>query len=135
MKINGLTGIFKTSYEIMSDFLNLFELDITVNFEKGEGMTVGVKDGVGYMICNEVHHMNRLFALLKEYYKGEDFEIKEKPSFKTLSAMLDVSFGGPISLDGLKEYLRYMAAMGYNQFLLYAEDMYEMPKDKYPHFG
>ena len=135
MKINGLSGCFQSSYEIMAKELKLDELDITVNFEYAKEMTVGVKNGVGYLACSEVHHMNRLLALLKEYYAGEDMEIKETASFKTLSAMLDVSFGGPISIEGLKEYLRYMAAMGYNQLLFYAEDMYEMPRDKYPHFG
>ena len=37
-------------------------------------------------------------------------------------------------LEGIKEYMRYMAAMGYNQLQLYLEDMYEMP-EKYKHFG
>jgi hypothetical protein len=48
--------------------------------------------------------------------------------------MLDLSFNGPISIEGIKEYMRYMAAMGYNQLQLYLEDMYEMP-EKYKHFG
>ena len=72
MKINGLYGTFKTSYEVMAEQLGLDGLDLSVNFEKAEGMLVGVRDGVGYIVCNEVHHFNRLLALLKEYYKGID---------------------------------------------------------------
>lgn len=134
MKINGLNGTFKTSFNIMNEQLGLDKFDIDLTFENSNEMTVGVKDKKGYIRCSEVHHMNRLLALFAEYYQGEDFEISEKAHFKTLSAMLDVSFGGPISLDGLKEYLRYMAVMGYNQLWFYAEDMYEMP-EKYAHFG
>lgn len=134
MKINGLNGTFKTSFNIMNEQLGLDKFDIDFTFENSNEMTVGVKDKKGYIRCSEVHHMNRLLALFAEYYQGEDFEISEKAHFKTLSAMLDVSFGGPISLDGLKEYLRYMAVMGYNQLWFYAEDMYEMP-EKYAHFG
>ena len=135
MIINGLHGRFLESYEIIKDQLNLDKIDLTVKFEEAEGMKVGVRGGIGYLVCNEVHHMNRLLALLREYYNGEDMEINEKASFKTLSLMLDLSFGGPISIEGLKEHLRLMAVMGYNQLLFYAEDMYEMPADKYPHFG
>ena len=134
MNIKGLTSRFKTSYDVMAETLGLNEIDIVINFEYSSGMRCGVKDGIGYIKCKEVHHFNRLLALFAEYYNGEDFEISENAHFKTLSAMLDVSFGGPISLDGLKEYLRYMAVMGYNQLWFYAEDMYEMP-EKYAHFG
>ena len=114
--------------------LSLEKIDIDVNFEICDGMICGAKDGKGYIKCKELHHFNRLITLFAQYYQSEDFEISETAHFKTLSAMLDVSFGGPISLDGIKEYLRYMAAMGYNQLWFYAEDMYEMP-EKYAHFG
>jgi hypothetical protein len=97
-------------------------------------MTVGVKGGRGYIRCAEVNHFNRLLGLFAQYYKGEDFEIKEKASFKTLSVMISVSFKCPISVEGLKEYFRFLASMGYNQIWFYAEDMYEMP-EKYKHFG
>ena len=135
MKIYGLTDGYETSYAVMAEHLGLDSLALEVDFTEADGLTVGVKDGRGYITCREVHHMNRLLALLKEFYRGEDMEITEKASFKTLSVMLDLSFGGPISIEGLKEHLRVMATMGYNQFLFYAEDMYEMPADKYPHFG
>jgi len=134
MKINGLCEKFQSSLEVMNEQLGLNAFDMDITFEYAKEMTVGAKDGKGYIRCSEVHHFNRLLALFAQYYKGEDFEIKETPHFKTLSVMLDVSFGGPISLDGLKEYLRYMAVMGCNQLWFYAEDMYEMPA-KYAHFG
>jgi len=134
VKIIGLQENFQKSYEIMAKRLGLDAFALEMTFESADGLTVGVKDGRGYLKCREIHHMNRLLSLFAEYYKGEDFEIRETAHYKTLAAMLDVSFGGPISIDGIKEYLCHMAAMGYNQFWFYAEDMYEMP-EKYKHFG
>ena len=134
MKINSLPEKYQSSFEEMRKQLSLDLLDVDIDFELRKEMTVGLEAGKGYIRCAEIHHFNRLLALFAEYYKGDDFEIKETPNFKTLSVMLDVSFGGPISLDGLKEYLRYMAVMGFNQLWFYAEDMYEMP-EKYAHFG
>ena len=134
MKIKGLRGSYKTSFEIMSEHLGLDGIDVTLDFVKSKEMTVEIKGGTGVIKCSEVHHFNRLLALIKGYYKGEDFEICEKPNFKTLSVMLDVSFGGPLNMVALKEYFRQLASLGYNQLWFYAEDMYEMP-EKYKHFG
>ena len=78
--------------------------------------------------------MNRLLGLFAQSYQEGDFEIRQTPKFKTLSLMLDVSRGSAPTLDALKEYCRYLATMGYNQLLLYIEDMYEMPQE-YKHFG
>ena len=134
MKINGLFDNFKTSFEVMKEQLLLDDFDVEIDFVRCKDMTVGVKDGRGYIRCAEVNHFNRLLGLFAQYYKGEDFEIREKVNFKTLSLMIDISYKGPIGIEVLKEYFRYLAVMGYNQIWFYAEDMYEMPK-KYKHFG
>ena len=134
MKIYGLFDNFATSFEVMREQLVLDAYDIECDFVKCDEMTVGVKGGRGYIRCAEVNHFNRLLGLFAQYYKGEDFEIKEKVNFKTLALMLDISFRGPIQIEGIKEYFRYLAVMGYNQIWFYAEDMYEMP-EKYKHFG
>jgi len=91
MKINGLCEKFQSSLEVMNEQLGLNAFDMDITFEYAKEMTVGAKDGKGYIRCSEVHHFNRLLALFAQYYKGEDFEIKETPHFKTLSVMLDVS--------------------------------------------
>ncbi|MBQ8879221.1 MAG: family 20 glycosylhydrolase [Clostridia bacterium] len=134
MKIKGLPASFKASYAIMNDHLGLDELDLTLSFVISKEMTVEIRNGVGEIRCSEIHHLNRLLALIKGYYKGEDLTICEKACFKTLSIMLDVSFGGPLNMDALKEYFRQLASLGYNQLWFYIEDMYEMP-EKYKHFG
>ena len=134
MIINGLTENFSTSFEVMKRQLKLDTHDVELDFIKCDDMAVGFADGKGYIKCAEVNHFNRLLGLFAEHYKGENFEIKEKINFKTLSLMLDISYKGPVSVEGIKEYFTYLALMGYNQIWFYAEDMYEMPK-KYTHFG
>lgn len=134
MKITGLPEQFESSLEIMSKKLSLERINISLKFEYANEMSVTVKDGKGVLKCAEVAQMNRLLGLLAEHYCDKDLEICEKPQFKTLSLMLDLSRGCALTIPSLKEYLRHLAAMGYNQMLLYIEDMYEMPAE-YAHFG
>ena len=134
MKVIGIGGRYQTSFEVMRTQLGLDDFAIEMDFTECSEMTVGVSSGRGYLRCAGVNHFNRLLGLFAQYYKGEDFEIREKVNFRTLSLMLDISARGSLQLEALKEYLRYLAVMGYNQIWLYAEDMYEMPA-KYKHFG
>ncbi|MBR3895334.1 MAG: family 20 glycosylhydrolase [Clostridia bacterium] len=134
MRIEGLQGNFKTSFDVMREQLSLDGIDLELTFEIADEMSVRVKDGKGVLRCAEVSQMNRLLALVAQSAPSKDLEIVQTPRFRTLSLMLDVSFGGPLKLGAIKEYFRYLAAMGYNQVLFYVEDMYEMP-EKYAHFG
>ena len=72
--------------------------------------------------------------LAKQVTAGQTiFEIKETPRFETLGVMLDMSRNAVLKVDAVKEYLTYMAALGFNMFMLYTEDTYEIPE--YPRFG
>ena len=59
--------------------------------------------------------------------------IEEKPEFEWLSYMTDVSRNGVMTLHAIKKMIRWLAAMGYNDMMLYMEDVYEVPG--YPYFG
>lgn len=59
--------------------------------------------------------------------------IEEKPKVNFLSYMVDVSRGAAIRPDTLKRLIQYLALLGYNDMMLYMEDMYELPA--YPYFG
>lgn len=59
--------------------------------------------------------------------------VEEKPEFEWLSYMTDVSRNGVMTLPAIKKMIRYLAAMGYNDMMLYMEDVYELPG--YPYFG
>lgn len=50
-----------------------------------------------------------------------------------LSAMLDLSRNAVVRPEVLKQFIRYLAAMGYTRLYMYMEDVYEIPG--YPYFG
>ncbi len=62
-----------------------------------------------------------------------DMEICEHPLFKTNGAMIDMSRNIVMNIDTVKLFLRKMALMGMNTFMLYTEDTYEI-EDR-PYFG
>ena len=76
----------------------------------------------------------RGFAKLVSAAKdGTDLSCEEHPSFSVNGAMIDVSRGNVLTLDGVKFMLRKMALMGQNMYMLYTEDMLEIPAR--PYFG
>ncbi len=60
-------------------------------------------------------------------------DITETPNFKRCGVMLDMSRGGVMRPEKVKEYLEYMAALGMNMLMLYTEDTYEV--EGYERFG
>lgn len=59
--------------------------------------------------------------------------LQENPEHQWLSYMADVSRGGAMSVECVKKMIRWLAAMGFNDMMLYMEDMFEVPE--YPYFG
>lgn len=57
----------------------------------------------------------------------------EKRRFETFGIMLDFSRNEVMHLDGIKEYLNYIAGFGVDRILLYLEDTYEVKE--YPYMG
>jgi hexosaminidase len=58
---------------------------------------------------------------------------EEARPFTTLGIMLDCSRNAVMRVDHLKQWLRRLALLGYNQVMLYTEDTYEIPGE--PRFG
>lgn len=85
------------------------------------------------------------YTALSEFYRGlktvkqnlskklSVFEIEEKNSFKDLGIMVDCSRNAVKSVEGVKDIIRHLALMGYNQLMLYTEDTYEIEGE--PFFG
>ena len=59
--------------------------------------------------------------------------LEETSPFTTLGIMLDCSRNAVMRVDHLKQWLRRLALLGYNQIMLYTEDTYEIPGE--PRFG
>lgn len=63
----------------------------------------------------------------------ERYTVSQQPSFDTLGAMLDMSRGGVMRPEQVKEFILRLALCGANQLMLYTEDIYTL--EEYPHFG
>ena len=102
---------------------------------EAEGLHV-TYDGTRAVIgANSVPAKARGYMLLaKAIAEGKNaLEIIQKPAFKTVGPMLDMSRGGVMTVSSVKKYLEYTAALGMNMLMLYTEDTYELPG--YPFFG
>ena len=76
----------------------------------------------------------RGFAKLVSAVKdGTDLSCEEHPAFRKNGAMIDVSRGNVLTVEGVKFMLRKMALMGQNMYMLYTEDILEIPAR--PYFG
>lgn len=53
--------------------------------------------------------------------------------FNKISAMLDMSRGGVMTVDAVKQFIDKLSEMGYSSLWIYMEDVYELPQ--YPKFG
>ncbi len=136
MKFKNLPEEYKTAAEILGKRLGIDALDVTVECSPSEELVVSYDGKIGAIKCSEKHHFSRALGLFVQNYKkseGKPFKKTEKASFDTLSVMLDVSFGTALSLDSLKEFSELISLFGFNQVLLYMEDMYEIPGR--PFFG
>ena len=116
----------------------LHGFDFAGNITKKEGCKgVYVKyDGKDAVIGFETKAQEArcYFHLGSKIKKGlKSFEIEETPAFEECGMLLDVSRGGVIGVDGIKEYLTYMASLGMNQAMLYTEDLFDL--ENYPIFG
>lgn len=56
---------------------------------------------------------------------------REKCRFRTLGAMLDCSRNAVMQVERVKGWLRRLALLGYNQFMLYTEDTWEVEGEEY----
>ena len=100
-----------------------------------DGVYVSYKDGKATVGGDTIPGKCRAYTLLaKAISEGKrEIEISEKPSFKSVGPMLDMSRGGVMRVESVKKYLRYIAAHGLNMLMLYTEDTYEVKE--YPYLG
>lgn len=94
--------------------------------KNGEEVTLGFSTRTQEYRCK--------FLLENELRKGNtDFEIIQKPHFKTCGVMLDMSRGGVMKPETVCKMIDDVATLGMNMIMLYTETVYTM--EKYPFFG
>lgn len=123
----GLTRIaLKLGFEVCENGLPVY-------VKQGEEIRVAFADGKSEIMYIEKIHFFRAVGLLCEHLTEEKpFEIKEKPQFDVVSAMLDAS-SSVLKVESIKQYLDYMAIMGLNMVMMYTEDTYKI--ESHPYFG
>ncbi len=106
----------------------------TLRAEKADFLGASLKGNFGIIYYKEKIHFFRALGLFVEKARlGGDFEVREQPRFDTVGMMFDVSRFGGLRLSAVKEQLDYLALMGYNLYMLYTEDSFELSTR--PHFG
>ena len=103
--------------------------------ETAEGLTVrfdGKDFTVGYPE-NAKHLFFRGLRLIKQNGERKPYEINETRDFTELGIMLDCSRNAVRNERHVREIIRTLALMGYNELQLYTEDTYEV--DGEPHIG
>ena len=105
MKFINLPVDYEICAEILSKRVGLDKLDGTITFESFDGMRVWRKGNDGGIACSKKHHFARLIGLFAEHAKrGGDFDVSEAASFRTLSCMLDISFGSALTVKSFHEF-------------------------------
>ncbi len=100
-----------------------------------EGLYVQYQAGKAVIGSDTIPAKCRAYTLLaRGITEGKEyFEISETPHFSLVGPMIDMSRGGVMKVEGIKRYLKYVAAMGLNTLMLYTEDTYEVIG--YPQMG
>lgn len=104
---------------------------IPVEGVEGDHLSV-VSDGTSVTITwAEPVQFYRALSLIP--FPLEPCNIQEKPCFKTVGIMFDVSRNAVLTPEAIRFFLRKMALMGLNLGMMYTEDTYEVPEQ--PYFG
>lgn len=73
----------------------------------------------------------RGIGLAKEHFDEAGYSVEEIPAYKTLALMADNSRNAVNTVETMKKAIRLTALMGYNVYMPYMEDVYEVPEYKY----
>lgn len=114
------------------------QADITVqcNFTShGDTLQVTYDEKLATITYHTKSHFFRAFGLfLEAVQKGRTaFSIQEKPQFKTVGPMFDLSRNAVLSFNTFQDLCKQLAIMGCNSAMLYMEDTYEVKEE--PYFG
>lgn len=113
---------------------NELKLDLAnVKIISAPNVVATKKDGVVTVGGKDIPQKLRALSLYALNKDKSEFCIEQNPAFNTLGVMIDVSRGGVMRPEKVKEYILKLALMGANRFMLYTEDIYTL--EDYPHFG
>lgn len=111
---------------------NILGDEYTINISKTQsGLIVEKKDTIIHIQYSETVTLFRaLFILADNIYK-DTFNIKQKNFFKDLAYHIDVSRNAVLNVDTIKDIVKHLAIMGYNELYLYTEDTLKIENEQY----
>lgn len=122
---------------IKKKIFKLFNFDTDVNFNLIESEDVCISfNGKTAEICGSVktNTARALTLFVKNMRENkESFSVQEKKHFSSLGFGLDVSRNAVMRVESIKEYIDILASLGFDAFMLYMEDIFEL--EGYPYFG
>lgn len=105
---------------------------ITITTERTDGNTEIDKNGNSVVFRYKEEH--EFWFLLTRLYLHKDEDNYKEAFFspiKRLGAMIDCSRNAVLTKESVKEYIVYLALMGYSYLELYTEDTYEIEGEEY----
>ncbi|MBQ8340631.1 MAG: beta-N-acetylhexosaminidase [Clostridia bacterium] len=105
---------------------------IPVTVEVGKGLSVTSEAGGVHIVAEGKKEYFRALSYLPGKLAGKA-DVEESCKATMLCLMADVSRNAVMNVASVKRMIRYLALMGMDSLMLYAEDTYELPG--YPYFG
>ncbi len=106
-------------------------LQVTIR-QNDTGPAIVFEDDACFLEYHKKNEFFRALSLLPERIKEQNTYC-ETPAHNDLCLMSDCSRNAVYNVPAAKRMIRYLALMGFNSFMLYTEDTYEVPE--YPYFG
>ena len=123
-----------TNEDIKKLAQNELNLDLSdVEIISAQNVTAIKKDGKITVGGKNIPQKLRALSLCAINKEKKEFSIEQSPAFNNLGIMADMSRGGVMRPEKVKNFILKSALMGANQFMLYTEDIYTL--EDYPHFG
>lgn len=127
----------KTNFDIIFNEINAeigYEFPKDIQFVKtDEEFSIDCFAGKVTVKYFSVRNILRAALILKQRGRNEDFFLSEKNNFQDVCLMVDCSRNGVMSVKQAKSFMVKAAMLGYNSFMLYTEDTYEVNNE--PEFG
>lgn len=132
-----LKGIEELSSELSIEITDREKADVIVNVKKAavDEVNVSLKGKMAEITYSSPIRFYRALGILCEALSDgkTEFSKIEKPSFEINGSMFDVARNMVLRPEIIKAILRKQALMGLNLFMIYLEDVFEVPE--YPYFG
>ena len=102
-----------------------------IKAEKGEEFAVSFNGKEFTITYDTVNKFFRGLVLIVKNGDKKAWEVKEDCFTKELGIMLDCSRNAVRNIEHIKQIIRNLALMGYNQLQLYTEDTYEVENEEF----